>query len=166
MTTSNPPDFAEAWRQSWEEWSRAWASLAQPEVEGEKPPPSPAEVWKKSMDRWLTAWSGFLEDAGARPEFAASSGQALNRMLDVQKPLRDQTEAAMQRWLDALNMPSRADIVRLARQVNEVNARLDELGDRIEEIHEMLAEQRDHPRRRGAAAADEDTPVTPGRRSS
>lgn len=134
MTTSNPPDFAEAWRQSWEEWARAWAGLTQPPAEGEKPAPSPAEAWKRSMDRWLSAWTGVLEDAGQRPEFAASSGQALNRMLDIQKPLRDQTEATMQRWLDALNMPSRADLVRLARQVNDVNARLDELGDRIEEI--------------------------------
>jgi hypothetical protein len=136
--TSSPPDFAEAWRESWEEWARAWTGLVQPAAEGEKPPPTPAEAWKRSMDRWLGAWSAFLEDMSTTPAFAAASGQTLNRVLDVQKPLRDQTEATMQRWLEAINMPSRSDFVRLARQINEVNARLDEIGDRVEDIQDAI----------------------------
>jgi hypothetical protein len=148
MTTSNPPDFARAWRESWEEWANAWAGMVQPTTEGEKPPPTPAEAWKRSMDRWLNAWSGYLEEMSTTPAFAAASGQTLNRVLDMQKPLRDQTEAAMQRWLEAINMPSRADIVRLARQLNEVNARLDELGDRVEELQDAVAALGDSSRRR------------------
>lgn len=140
MTTSNPPDFARAWQESWEEWGRAWMALAQPAPEGEKPPPTPAEAWKRSMDRWLGAWAGFLEETTTTPAFAAASGQTLSRMLDVQKPVRDQTEAMMQRWLEAINMPSRADVVRLARQLNEITARLDELGDKVEEIQDRLNE--------------------------
>lgn len=140
MTSSNPPDFAQAWQQSMEEWTRAWTGLVQPAQEGEKPPPTPTEVWKRSSDRWLTAWSSFLEETMSRPDFAASAGQTLNRMLDVQKPMRDQSEATMQRWLEAMNMPSRSDLLRLARQLNEVNARLDELGDRVEEIQDALAD--------------------------
>ena len=149
MTSSSPPDFAAAWRDSWEEWARAWAGLVQPAAEGEKPPPTPAEAWKRSMDRWLGAWSSFLEDMSTTPAFAAASGQALNRVLDVQKPVRDQTEVTMQRWLEAVNMPSRADFVRLARQLNEVNARLDELGDQMEEIQDAVAALRDGGAKRG-----------------
>jgi hypothetical protein len=151
MTTSNLPDFASAWRQSWEDWASAWAGLVQPTAEGEKPPPTPAEAWKRSMDRWLNAWSTFLEDMSTTPAFAAVSGQTLNRILDVQKPIRDQTEATMQRWLEAINMPSRADVVRLARQINEVNARLDELGDRMEELQDAVASMQDGGRRRRQA---------------
>ena len=139
MTTNKPPDFTEAWQQSWEEWTRAWTGLTTPAAPGEKPTPTPADAWKRSMDRWLTAWAGYLEESMSRPEFAASAGQTLNRVLDVQKPLREGTESAMQRWLEAVNMPSREDIVRLARQLNDVNARLDELGDRVEEIGDAVA---------------------------
>jgi hypothetical protein len=106
MTSSNPPDFVAAWRESWEEWARAWTGMIQPVAEGERPPPTPTEAWKRSMDRWLSAWSAYLEDATTQPAFAALSGQTLNRVLDVQKPLRDGTEATMQRWLEAINMPS------------------------------------------------------------
>lgn len=140
MTSSNPPDFAQAWQQSIEEWTRAWTGIVQPTQEGERPPPTPTEAWKRSSDRWLTAWSNFLEESMSRPDFAASAGQTLNRMLDVQKPIRDQREATMQRWLEAMNMPSRADLVRLSRQLNDVNARLDELGDQIEELQDALAD--------------------------
>ena len=140
MTTgSNPPDFVQVWQESWQEWLRAWTSLPEATPPGERPPPTPGEAWKRSMDRWLTAWSGFLEDRMSQPAFAAASGQALNRVLDVQKPLRDQTEATMQRWLEAMNMPSRGDLVRLARQINDVNARLDDLSDQLESIEDALA---------------------------
>ena len=140
MTSRNPPDFAQAWQESWQEWTRALMSLAEPTPVGERPPPTPAEAWKRSMDRWLNAWSGFLEETMTQPAFAATSGRTLDRMLDVQKPLRDQTEVTMQRWLEAINMPSRADVVRLARQLNDVNARLDELGDQLEAIQDALAD--------------------------
>lgn len=139
MTTNNPPDFTQAWQQSWEEWAKAWAQLAQPVPEGEKPGPTPAEAWKRSMDRWLGAWSGYLEAATTTPEFAKAAGQLLNRTLDLTKPVREGTETTMQRWLTAINMPTRHDLIRLAEQVNEVNARLDDLGDRIEEIADAVA---------------------------
>jgi len=138
MTTSNPPDFASAWQQSWEDWARAWTALAQPVPEGEKPPPTPTEAWKRSMDRWLSAWSNFLEESMSTPGFASASGQALNRMLDVQKPMRDRTEVTMQRWLEAANMPSRSDMIRLARQLNDITARLDELGEQVEDIQDAI----------------------------
>jgi Poly(R)-hydroxyalkanoic acid synthase subunit (PHA_synth_III_E) len=137
-TSSNPPDFAAVWKDSFEEWAKAWAGYTQPMAEGEKPPPTPSEAWKRSMDRWLGAWSTFLEETMNTPNFAAASGQTLNRMLDVQKPIRDQTEETMQRWLEAINVPSRSDFVRLARQLNDVNARLDAISDQLEEIQDAL----------------------------
>jgi hypothetical protein len=140
-TSSNPPDFAAVWKDSFEEWARAWAGYTQPAAEGEKPPPTPSEAWKRSMDRWLGAWSAFLEETMNTPNFAAASGQTLNRMLDVQKPIRDQTEETMQRWLEAINVPSRSDFVRLARQLNDVNARLDAITDQLEEIQDALKER-------------------------
>lgn len=141
MTSSNPVNVFEIWQESWNDWVRAWTALAQPLAQAEPPPPTPGEAWKRSTDRWLNAWSTFLEDVTTRPSFATAAGQTLNRVLDVQKPLRQQTEAAMQRWLELLNMPSRADLIRLARQLNDVNARLDDLADQVEEIRDQLAEQ-------------------------
>lgn len=140
MASSKPPDLATAWQQSWEEWTKAWAAMAQPPAEGEPKSATPTEAWKRSMDRWLTAWAAFMEETTSTPEFAAASGQALSRVLDVQKPMLDQTEAVMQRWLEIVNMPSRIDIVRLASQLNEIAARLDEMGDRLDEIQDALAD--------------------------
>lgn len=154
MTTNNPPDFAQAWQQSWQEWASAWSHMAQPAADDQPPAPTPAEAWKRSMDRWLTAWSGFLEETMTQPDFAKAAGQMLNRTLDVQKPLRDSTETAMQRWLEAVNMPTRHDIIRLAEQVNEVNARLDDLGDRIDEIADVVATLGEGRTKRAADSAE------------
>ena len=165
MTTNNRPDFATAWQESWEDWARAWAGLVQSTPEGEKPPPTPTEAWKRSMDRWLNAWGSFLEETMTTPAFAAASGQTLNRVLDVQKPLRDSTETAMQRWLEAVNMPSRADFVRLARQINDVNARLDELGDRLEAIEDALVVLTQRQDGRGRQTEERNGPTGAGRRN-
>lgn len=164
MTMSNPPDFTEAWRQSWEEWSRAWTGLAAStggDTASATSTPTPAEAWKRSMDRWLNSWSTFLEETMTRPEFAAGYGRTLDTMLNVQKPLREATESTMQRALDTLNMPSRHDIVRLAGQVNEVNARLDDLSDKVDEILDALAAL---TAARGEPASTE-APVASGARS-
>jgi hypothetical protein len=160
VTNSNPANVLTIWQESWDDWMRAWTGLAQPLVQTEPPPPTPGEAWKRSMDRWLNAWSTFLEDVTTRPSFATAAGQTLNRVLDVQKPLREQTEATMQRWLEWFNMPSRSDLIRLARQVNEVNARLDDLGDRVEEIEDRLAVQ---PKAEEPKSSNGNSPARAGR---
>jgi|GEM_PF-2009084 len=169
MTNSNPPDFTEHWRQSLEEWAQAWTALAQPPAEAEqpaeggKPATTPAEVWKRSMDRWLGAWSGYLEESMARPEFIAATGKALSRSLDVQKPIKDQTEESMKRWLEAVNMPSRNDITRLARQMNDITARLDEMGDRIEELIDAVTAIRGGDTHAGSLVNESGAPLGAGR---
>jgi len=145
MAEKSAPDFGEAWRQSWQEWASAFGAFGPPaarpagDVAPAAEPPTPTEAWKRSADVWLAAWTEYLETNMVRPEFAAGVGQSLDSMLNVAKPLGEQNDAAMQRFLRAANMPSRQDIVRLASQVNDVNARLDDLSDQMEQIGDLLA---------------------------
>ena len=62
----------------------------------------------------------------------------LDSVLNVEKPLRDQTATLMQFWLEFINMPSRQDVVRLATQLNDANARLDDLQELVESLQDQL----------------------------
>jgi hypothetical protein len=74
------------------------------------------------------------------PEAAAISGRMLDAWLNIEKPLREQTAEAMEFWLGFFNLPSRSGLIDVAVQVNEANARLDELHDLVEALSDEVAE--------------------------
>jgi len=138
MTTSSPLTPATMWTQALQTWSEGWAALAGQSRADGGAPADPFQLWRRSFDQWLGGWSAFLEGTLQTPQAAAASGRMLDTILNVEKPLREQTAAAMEYWLEFFNLPSRNDMIRVASQLNDANARLDELQDQVETLSDQV----------------------------
>lgn len=139
------------WLQGMRSWAQIWANAFPQQPGGSGVPFDPVQFMRTSADQLLAAWTSYLENTLQTPEAAAASGRYLYALLNVEKPLRENTSASMQFWLDFFNMPSRNDLIRVATQINEVNARLDLLSEMVEQLQDRLDTR--EPRRNGVVAA-------------
>jgi len=141
VTNQTSPDPAALWARSVQTWTEAWTAMAGMGAGRDAQPTDPFQLWRRSFDQWLEAWSAFFERTLTTPETAASSGRMLDTMLNIEKPLRENTAELMQDWLEFFNLPSRRDWLRLAAQLNDANARLDDLQEQLEDLTDQVAEQ-------------------------
>jgi hypothetical protein len=124
-------------------WTDAWTATApagKAQANGAAAPADPFALWRRASDQWLAGWTAFLEGTFQTPEAAAASGRLLDNMLNIEKPLRERTAATMEFWLEFFNLPSRGDLIRVATQVNDANARLDELQEQVENLSDEVTE--------------------------
>lgn len=139
MTTNTSTEPGALWARAITTWMEGWSAAAGLSPAANSATTDSVRLWQRSVDEWLGAWAVFLEDLFQTPETVAASGRFLDATLNIEKPLRERTAAAMQFWLEFLNMPTRNDLIRLARQVNDANARLDDLQEQIETLQDKLA---------------------------
>lgn len=139
MTTNNPPNPFDLWAKAARTWTESWAGLAGAAPQPGAAPADPFQAWQRGVDQWLAALSSTLEQTFSTPEAAAASGRLLDAWLNIEKPARERTAQAMQAWLEFYNMPTRHDVIRLAGQLNDANARLDELQEQIEALSDQIA---------------------------
>jgi hypothetical protein len=144
MPTDTASSPAQLWTQAFQTWAEAWTAAVPSPRSTAKPqtsaPPDPIALWRRAYDQWLAGWTAFLEGMLQTPEAAAISGRMLDAWLNIEKPLREQTAEAMEFWLGFFNLPSRSGLIDVAVQVNEANARLDELHDLVEALSDEVAE--------------------------
>src|SRR5690348_10788056 len=97
-------------------------------------PPTPAEtadpiaMWKKMVESNEQNWTKFMAQMVATPEFAAGLG----RTASSQASMREAVRRSAQAYLEAANMPSREDLARIASQIVALDAKVDDLADRLE----------------------------------
>lgn len=97
--------------------------------------PTPAEaadpmaMWKKMAEANEQNWTQFMAQMVATPEFAAGLG----RTASSQATMRDAVRRSAQAYLEAANMPSREDLARIAAQIVALDAKVDDLADRVED---------------------------------
>ena len=143
MPADTAPSPAQLWTQALQTWTEAWTAVipaAKPQTNGGAAPADPFALWRKASDQWLAGWSALLEGTLQTPEAATASGRLLDTMLNIEKPLRERTAAVMEYWLEFFNLPSRGDLIRVATQLNDANARLDELQVHVETLSDEVAE--------------------------
>lgn len=122
-----PIDPFAFWRpvldQGLQTWARLFAqSPASPDVLGQ---------WKQFLDQWIEAWSKVLGQAMSTEQFAKLMGQSLDQLLVSQAPLKKAVDQNVEQALQALNLPSRSQLTAVARQIVE-------LEDRLERVEDML----------------------------
>jgi hypothetical protein len=122
-----PPDPFSFWRpvldQGLQNWARLFAqSPASPDLMAQ---------WKQFLDQWIEAWSRVLGQAMGTEHFAKLMGQSLDQFLVSQAPLKKVADQAIEQALQSLNLPSRSQLTGVAKQIVE-------LEDRIERIEDML----------------------------
>ncbi len=152
MTTEQPPQPATLWAQAFRTWAESWqAAAGQAASAFPLPVPLPftppaadgadaAKLANRAFDEWLSGWGAFFEETLHSPEVIAAGGRTLDAQLNIEKPLREQTAARMQFWLEFMNMPSRRDLIRALAQLNDANSRLDVLHEQVEQLSDQVAE--------------------------
>lgn len=143
MPSDTAPSPAQLWTQAMQTWTEAWTAAApagKAAVNGNAAPADPFALWRRASDQWLAGWTALLEGTFQTPEAAAASGRLLDNLLNIEKPLRERTAAAMEFWLEFFNLPSRGDLIRVATQLNDANARLDELQEQVENLSDEVTE--------------------------
>ena len=133
------PSPASRWADAVQTYMEGWTALISPSRAPDAPAVDPFSLWRRAVDQWLEGWSLFLEQSLSTPEAAAAGGRLLDARLNIEKPLREQTTQLMADWLEFLNMASYQEQVRTAKQLNDVNVRLDELRELVEALTDQVA---------------------------
>ncbi len=120
-------DPAAFWRPLMDQGISTWAQVMS------QGPASPDLMtqWKQFLDQWIEAWSKALGQAMGTEAFAQSLGKYLDQWLVAQGPAKKAGEQSMETMLQSLGLPSRAQVTGVARQLVELEERLERLEDAI-----------------------------------
>lgn len=157
MTADAAQQLFEMWRRQFEEGAQAWTRVA---GAGATPAATdPSAFWKPLVDQWVQAWSGAFARTPVTPDvmtqwkqfldqsidtwsralgqamnseaFAQMLGRYLDQWLAAYAPARKAGDQAVDAALQTLNMASRTQLTAVARQ-------LVELDERVERVEETL----------------------------
>ncbi len=124
IQTADPTQF---WRPVMDQGMAAWTTLlTQGPVTGDL-----LTQWKQFLDQWIGAWARVLEQTMGTEAFAQALGGYLERWLSLQAPIKKVAEESTEATLSALGMPSRSQLTGIARQIMD-------LDDRVERLEELL----------------------------
>lgn len=94
-----------------------------------KIPFDPFAMWKDMYEKTESHWSKVVDESMRKEDFSEWMGQFLNMYLQYQNMIKQSTE----KYLEQANMPSRADISNLASLIVNLEAKVDDLEEMIEE---------------------------------
>ena len=123
--TMDPQAF---WRPFMDQGMAAWAKAM---TQG-APSPDLMAQWKQFVDQWIAAWSKVLEQAMGTEAFAQTMGKQLEGFLNVSGPAKKAAEQQIDVSLAGLGLPSRAQVVALARHLAQVEEKIDALEDKLD----------------------------------
>jgi poly(hydroxyalkanoate) synthase III subunit E len=129
-----PPDPMGFWKpvlnQGLEQWARLFAQT----------PASPDLMtqWKQFLDQWIEAWSRVLGQAMNTDAFAQLMGKSLDQFLSAQGPVKKATEQAVDTALQTLNLASRSQLTGVARQIVELEERVERIEDGLTAVLKKL----------------------------
>lgn len=135
-----PMDPTAFWRpvlnQGLDQWARLFAHT----------PATPDLVtqWKQFIDQWIEAWSKALGQAMNTEAYAQMMGKYLDQWLVTNAPVKRAAEQQIDQALQVLNLASRTQLTALAKQVVELDERLERMEDALGAILRRL----DHKERK------------------
>lgn len=130
-----PPDPAGFWwKPMFEQGLQQWAKvLAQAPLS-----PDLAGQWKQAVDQSIEAWSRALSQIMGTEAFAQAMGKTLEQWLAGQGPARKAADQAVEQGLQAFNLPSRTQVANVARQIIDLEERIDRMEDMLSAIARRL----------------------------
>jgi polyhydroxyalkanoate synthesis regulator phasin len=129
--TADPLSF---WKPAMEhglqQWARIFASTpVTPDLMGQ---------WKQFLDQTIEAWSKAFGQVMNTEQYAQAMGKSLEQWLVAYAPIKKQADQGIETALQALNLPTRAQVVSLSKQVMDLEERLDRLEDGISAVLRRL----------------------------
>jgi polyhydroxyalkanoic acid synthase PhaR subunit len=82
--------------------------------------PDPLEMWRNWLSESERQWNGFLNQAMATDEFSQTMGKFMDVYLNMQKSMSE----AMGRYLTAMNLPTRTDVLALGDRISVLEERI------------------------------------------
>jgi polyhydroxyalkanoate synthesis regulator phasin len=116
--------------QGLEQWARLFAQTPMT--------PDLAIQWKQFMDQWIEAWSKALGQAMNTDAYAQMMGKYLDQWLVASAPMKKAAEQQIDQALQTLNMASRSQLTAVAKQIVELEERLERMEDTLGAILQRL----------------------------
>jgi hypothetical protein len=137
--TPAPPDPAGFWwKPMFEQGLAQWARIfAQTPVT-----PELTSQWKQFLDQSIEAWSKALSQAMSTEAFAQMMGKTLDQWLASQAPAKRLAEQSVESALQTFNLPSRSQVTGVAKQIAEVDQRLERVEEAVAALTRRLEESR------------------------
>lgn len=101
--------------------------------------PDLLKQWKKFLDDWLAAWTDALEQVMGTEAFAQALGKTLDQFLSVQGQAKQGVDRTTKATIDALGLPSKDQVVGLARHLMDLEDRLEALDEKIDALTTQTA---------------------------
>ncbi len=133
---SPSPDPAAFWRPVLDQGLQTWARL----VATTPMTPDLVAQWKQFIDQWIEAWSRMLGQVMNTDQFAEFLGKSLDQQLAWQAPLKKASEQAIDGALQTLNVASRSQLIGVAKQIVDLEERLERIEDGIAALMRKLDE--------------------------
>ena len=93
---------------------------------------NPWEMWKKGFEAWERTTAEYLETVLKNPSVLGPSGA----MLSYAMKTKAATDKAVATWWGAMGLPTKRDQERTLHKLNNLESRLFDLEDRIDEAIE------------------------------
>jgi polyhydroxyalkanoate synthesis regulator phasin len=164
---ASPNQLFELWRKQFEEGAQAWTRLVGQASAAPTPDPTAfwrpvldqgvqtwaklfaqtpttpdlLTQWKQFLDQWIEAWSKVLGQTMGTEQFAKLLGQSLDQFLVAQAPVKKVVDQQVDQALQALNLPSRSQLTAVAKQIVELEERIERLEDSIAVALRRLADK-------------------------
>ena len=132
-----PMDPQAFWRPFMDQGMAAWAKVM---TQG-TPSPDLMSQWKQFLDQWIAAWSRVLEQAMGTDTFAQALGKQLEGFLNAAGPARKAADQQVEAGLSAMGLPSRSQVTGLARQLIQMEEKIDALEDKLDAALKRLGER-------------------------
>jgi hypothetical protein len=113
-----------------EQWARLFATTpATPDLMSQ---------WKQFLDQWIEAWSKALGQTMATEGFAQMMGSSLDQMLNAMAPAKKAAQQQIDTALETLNLASRTQLTSVAKQLVDLEERIERVEDGISAILRKL----------------------------
>jgi hypothetical protein len=96
----------------------------------------PFGVMKQMRDTSMENWAKTMAEFVNSDSFTATQAEMLNAWLATSTPFRKLLEETLRQSMKALQLPTGDDIVRLAERLTNIEMRLDDMDDKLDQCLE------------------------------
>ena len=107
-----------------------------PEIE--KPEIDPFAQMFQFYDSFAKSWSNVMSEAVSSKSFAESMGKQMESSLDTMTLLRRQMGDLMEQYLQQMSLPTRKEVISIAKRLTHLEMTLDDLDAKMDEIVDLL----------------------------